>query len=118
GRAVGVVLDRGDLGRHADLVPLEVDLAEAAFVAAAPEARGDAPEVVAAARRGLGLGERLDRLVALGEVGEVRRDAPADARGDRIVCAKTHLTRLPRRTRSSGPGPGSPGPASRPDGGR
>src|SRR5690606_34236539 len=51
GAAVRVVLDRGDLGGHAFLVATtEVDDAVATLVAAATEARGDAPVVVAAAR--------------------------------------------------------------------
>ena len=59
-RAVRIVLDRRDLGRHADLVALEVDDAVALLVTAAPEARGDAAVVVAASRVGLVLGELLD----------------------------------------------------------
>src|SRR5262249_18068727 len=48
-RAVGVVLDRRALGRHAVLRPLEVDPAVAALVAAPFVARRDAAFVVAPA---------------------------------------------------------------------
>src|SRR5690606_30279766 len=57
GAAVGVVLDCGDLGRHALLLAApEVDAAVAALVAAAAEARRDAATVVTPT----GLLERLD----------------------------------------------------------
>jgi hypothetical protein len=49
GRAVGVVLDRGDLRRHAVLTALEVDLAVEALGAAAAVARGLAAVGVAPA---------------------------------------------------------------------
>ena len=71
GGAVGVVLDRGDLRRHAVLAALEVDPPVEALGAAAAVARGLAPVRVAPAallepfdERALGLG--------LGDLGEVR----------------------------------------------
>src|SRR5262249_53181463 len=50
GRAVGVVLDGGDLRRDAVLLALEVDDSVAALVPAADVAGGDAAVVVATAR--------------------------------------------------------------------
>ena len=67
------------LGRHADLVALEVDDAEALLVAAAAEARGDAAVVVAAAGRGLGLEQRLcgrAPLVSSEKSGAIRPRCP------------------------------------------
>ena len=58
-RAVGIVFDRGDRGRHADLVALEVDDAVALLVTAAAEAAGDAAVVVAAAGASAGASSRL-----------------------------------------------------------
>src|SRR5581483_6749159 len=58
-RAVRVVLDRGDLRRHAVLAALEVDHAVAALVPAALVARRDAAVDVAAALLLQRLGERL-----------------------------------------------------------
>src|SRR4051794_11872814 len=60
--AVGVVLDRGDAGGNPVLGALEVDLAVATLGSAAAMARGDAALGVAAAGRGLALGEALRRL--------------------------------------------------------
>jgi hypothetical protein len=81
-RAVGVVLDRGDLRRHAVLAALEVDLAVQALGAAAAVARGLAPAGVAPAALRQALDERLLGAVLrdLGEVG-VRREATAGTRG-------------------------------------
>ena len=72
GRAVRVVLDRRDLGRHAVLVALEVDHAVAALVAAALVPGRDAPVVVAAALLGQRLQQRLlgRRRGDLREVGD------------------------------------------------
>ena len=49
GRAVGVVFDGGHLGRHLQLVPLEVDEPVAPLVPPAPVAAGDPAVVVPAA---------------------------------------------------------------------
>jgi hypothetical protein len=70
-RTVRVVLDRGDLRRHAVLRALEVDEPVAALVAATLVARRDAARVVAAALLGQLLGERLlrSRLRDFREVG-------------------------------------------------
>src|SRR3954467_12294746 len=82
GGAVRVVLDRGDLRRHAVLAALEVDLAVEALGAAAAVARGLAAVGVAPA----GLGQALDEaLLGLGlrDLREVRigDEAPARRRG-------------------------------------
>ena len=80
--AVGVVLDRRDLGGHAVLAALEVDLPVLALVAAAAVAGGDAAVVVAPAGLPQALDERLlglglgDRLVL-----EPGGEAPARAGG-------------------------------------
>src|SRR3954462_4709606 len=60
-RAVRVVFDRRDLGRHAVLVALEVDDTVALLVAAAAPPRGELAAVVAPAGLRLALGERLLR---------------------------------------------------------
>jgi hypothetical protein len=62
--AVRIVLDRRDLAGTPILFALPVDDAVALLVAAAAEARRDAAGVVAAARRGLVLGELLLGLLA------------------------------------------------------
>ena len=62
GRAIRIVLDALDLGRHVELVALEIDDAIGLLVAAAAEPHGDTAGVVAAAGRGLALGQGLDRL--------------------------------------------------------
>src|SRR3954447_3489110 len=62
GRAVRVVLDRGDLGRHAVLAALEVDLAVTALGAAAAMAGRDPAVRVAATALGDALDEGLLRL--------------------------------------------------------
>src|SRR5262245_1641517 len=59
GGPVRIVFHRRDRGRHAQLVAAEVNQAVTALVAAAPEPRGDAPEVVAPARLVHRVGERL-----------------------------------------------------------
>ena len=93
-RPVRVVLDRGDLRRHAVLQALEVDDAVAALVAAALVARRDAAVVVAAAL----LRDRLEqallrrRLRDLLERGD-RHEAAARAR--RLVAADRHLELRP-----------------------
>ena len=77
----GIVLDRRDLGRDADLVALEVDDAVALLVAAAAEARGDAAVVVAAA------GARL-----------VLERASGAARASLVISLKSrHRVVAPRR---------------------
>src|SRR5436309_16056834 len=64
GGAVGVVLDRGDLGRDPVLRALEVDDAVPALGPAAAVARGDAAVRVAPAGLGEAADERLLRLAA------------------------------------------------------
>ena len=86
GRAVGVVLDRGDLGRDVVLAALEVDLAVLALVAATLVTGGDAAVVVAAGLLGQGLEKRLLGRGA-GDLGEVRDrlETPAGARGLEVL---------------------------------
>src|SRR5690606_11192046 len=88
--AVGVVLDGGDLGGHAVLVPAEVDDAVPLLVAAAPVAGRLAPVHVAATGRRLLGHERPLGLVArdLGEVGD-GLEPPAGAGG--VALAKWHV---------------------------
>ncbi len=127
GGAVGVVLDRRDLRRHAVLEPLEVDLAVAPLGAAAAMARGDAAARVAPAGRVLALRERLVRplgrdLLALlvgreaasGRVGLVRRIAitqPPPLR--RARCGRPErASRSPSSTSGSCPSEGRGASAS------
>src|SRR5262249_16112706 len=79
GRAVRVVRDRGDLGRHAVLLALEVDDAVAALVAPAHEAGRDAAVVVPPPALGELGGERALRL-RLRDLLEVRGRHEAAAR--------------------------------------
>jgi hypothetical protein len=88
-RAVRVVLDRGDLRRHAVLEALEVDDAVAALVAAALVARRDAAVVVAAALPRHGLEQRLLRL-GLRDLFERRDRHEAAACGRRLVSTDSH----------------------------
>src|SRR4051794_20473415 len=122
-RAVRVVLDRGDLRRHAVLAALEVDLAVQALGPAAAVARGLAAVGVAPAALLEALDEGLLRLRAgdLREVG-IRREAAAGTGGlrsadrhgalpleplqaleDRDLVARSHLhDRLLPRARAAG----------------
>ena len=86
GGAVRVVLDRGDLGRHAVLATLEVDDAILALVATALVTGRHAAVVVAASLLGQRLEQRLLRLVRrdLGEVRD-RLEAPACAGGLEVL---------------------------------
>ena len=59
GRAVRIVLDRGNLGRHAVLVALEVDATILTLVAAALVTDGDVAMIVTASLLGQGLEKRL-----------------------------------------------------------
>ena len=92
-RAVGIVFEPLDLGRNIELAPLEVDDAIGLLVAAAAETHGDPASVVAAALRGLALGQRLDRL-ALVELAAVDDDELAKARRDRLECLQRHWSIL------------------------
>ena len=84
--AVGVVLDRGDLGRDVVLAALEVDATILALVAAALVTGGDAAVVVAAGLLGQGLQEGLLGLAAgdLSEVGD-GLETPTSARGLEVL---------------------------------
>src|SRR4051812_43404694 len=89
GGAVGVVLDRRDLGRHAVLAALEVDAAVQALGPAAAVARGLAAVDVAPARLLEPLDERLLRL-ALRDLREVGVGREAAARTGRLGLADRH----------------------------
>src|SRR4051794_32784218 len=94
-RAVGVVLDVGDLGRHTVLVrPTEVDDAVGTLVTAALVTNRDATVDVATALAVQRSHERLLRLVArdLDEVGDARATTTGRRR---LVLANTHLDRAP-----------------------
>ena len=88
--AVRVVLDGRDLGRHAVLVPLEVDDAVLLLVAATTVTGGLAAVVVAATGAVLGRQQRLlgRRRGDLGEVGD-RLEAATGARG--LAFTKCHV---------------------------
>src|SRR5207244_1414739 len=94
--AVGVVLDRGDLRRHAVLGPLEVDHAVAALVAAALVARRDAAVVVAAALLLQRLEQALLRL-ALRDLLEGGDGHEAAAGRRRLELADGHQTCAPSK---------------------
>src|SRR5690606_1697917 len=87
--AVRVVLDGGDLGGHAVLVPLEVDDAVLLLVATAAVTGGLAPVAVAATGARLGGDERLLRL-GRGDLGEVRDRLEPAAGAGRLLLAKCH----------------------------
>src|SRR5581483_4946830 len=90
GRAVRVVLDVRDLGRHAVLVvPPEVDHAVRPLVTAALVARGDLALVVAAALVVERPDQRLLRGVP-GDLGEVRHRRATAPGGGRLVLANGH----------------------------
>src|SRR5690606_35271015 len=96
--AVRVVLDGRDLGRHAVLVPLEVDAAVLLLVAAAAVAGGLAAPVVAATGLRLRREQRLLGLVA-GDVGEGRDRLETAAGAGGLALADGHVT-SPRTGRS------------------
>jgi hypothetical protein len=87
--AVRIVFDPLDAGRLVVPGALEVDQAQRPFVAAAAEAHGDAPVVVAPARGNLAGGERLDRS-ALVERRTVDQHQLALARSGRFVVLECH----------------------------
>src|SRR5271155_3712601 len=92
GRAVRVVLDIGDLGRHAVLVrPAEVDQPVGPLVAAALVPGGDAAVHVPAAARVQRAHQGLLRL-APGDLGEVGTARAAPARGGRLVLTDSHVS--------------------------
>ena len=88
-RAVGVVLDRGQLRRHVPLVAPEVDATVVALLAAAAMADRQATLVVAPAPPLLGLEQRLVRRVG-GDLLEGRAGhEPPTGRG-RLVASQRH----------------------------
>src|SRR5579859_2045914 len=96
GAAVGVVLDRRDLARHAVLVALEVDLAVELAIAAALVPRRDPALVVAAGVRRDRLHERLLGRVGRDLLEPGDRHEPA-ARAGRLELSNRHLYTLPNR---------------------
>src|ERR1035437_332752 len=111
GRPVGVVLDRGQLCRHVELVALEVDDAVVLLLAAAAMAHGDRARIVAAGTTLLGLQERLVGFFGRDLLERGPGHAPQTSRGG-FVTSQRHLRR-PRRTRSSGREPESRSPCAR-----
>src|SRR5581483_10363066 len=94
-RAVRVVLDVRDLGRHAVLVrPAEVDQPVGPLVATALVPGGDAAVHVPAAPRVQRAHQRLLRLTP-GDLGEVRAARAAPARGSRLVLTDSHVWSSP-----------------------
>ena len=114
GRAVGVVFQPLDHRRLFPFAPPEVDPAVFALVAAAAPEDGRAPLVVAPARAGEPLGQRLDRL-ALVQPAAVHQHQPAAARRSRLVMLERHRLRSPWSHRPSDPLRASPPPSSSPD---
>ena len=109
GGAVGIVLQPLDLARDVVLGAAEIDLAVDLLVAAADVARGDAAEVVAAARLGLALGQHLDRR-ALPQVAAIHQHQLTQARRGRTEGSQCHRRLLtgPSSRRWNGPLRGSP----------
>src|SRR4051794_19052164 len=103
-RAVGVVLDRGDLGGDVVLAALEVDAAVQALGPAAAVARGLAAVGVAPAGLRQAFGQRLLRL-GLGDLGEVGIGDEAAAGAGGLGLADRHRSATPRAR----PGPGRSG---------
>src|SRR5579871_6450366 len=87
--AVRIIFQPLDGCGHIDLLALEVNDAERLLVAAAAETHGDAAGIVAAARRLLAFGQRLDRL-ALVERRTIDHHQLALARRRGIVCLECH----------------------------
>ena len=89
GRAVGVVLDRGEPGGHAHLVALEVDPAVVLLLAAAAMAHGHAPRVVPPGATDLRLEQGLVRLLG-GDLLEGRASHLPEPRRGGLVTAQRH----------------------------
>src|SRR6188768_3726923 len=88
--AVGIVFDLRHASRNADLRTLEVDQAVALLVTAAAKARGDAAVVVAAAGRGLALGQLLERRVGR-DLSEITDGVEAPTGRGRLESSDTHV---------------------------
>ena len=93
GRAVGIVLDGGNLGGHAVLVALEVDDAVALLVAAALVTGGDAAIAVATGLLRLRGQKRLLRL-GRGDLREVGDRLETSAGARRLVLFDSHSNNL------------------------
>src|SRR5207247_3358903 len=106
-RAVGVVLDRGDLRGHGVLLALEVDDAVAALVPAALVPCRDPPPVVAAALLRQLRGQRLLRL-ALRDLLERRNGHAPPTCGSGLVPTDGHqvLSKSLERSEESNPARG------------
>src|ERR1035437_2505566 len=105
GRPVGVVLDRGQLRRDIELVPLEVQDSVVLLLTAATMTNGELALVIAAGAALLWLKKRLVGFFGRDFLERGPGHAPESRRGW-LVAAQRHLRR-PRRTRSSGRGPES-----------
>src|SRR6266567_837059 len=113
--AAWIVLDTLHRRRNANLVPLEVDVAQHALVPAAAVTDGDAPVDVAPVRPLLGREQALLRpLLRDLLVGEEGHVAPGRRGG--LEGADPHGPRLPRPARFCGRPEASPPPSSSPDG--
>src|ERR1019366_829463 len=89
GRPIRVVLDRGQPGRDAQLIALEIDPAIVLLLPAAAVADGEPAGIVAARAPGLGLEQRLMRLAG-GDFLEGGPGHAPKARGGRLVAAQGH----------------------------
>src|SRR5664279_5966317 len=89
GRPVRVVLDRGQAGRHAHLVPLEVDPAVVLLLAAAAVADGEPAGVVPARATRLGLEQGLMGLAGRDFLERRPRHSSETGRS-RLVAAQGH----------------------------
>ena len=95
GGAVRIVLDLGNLGGHAVLVPtLEIDETVLTLVAAAAMTGGDTAVRVTTAGLGLLANQRLLRR-RTSQLGEIRDGRVAAACGRRLINADSHNVVLP-----------------------
>ena len=90
GRAVGVVLDGGHLGRHLELVPLEIDDPIQALVSAAP-VPGSAPADVVSAPRFLEGLEQASFRLDFADLAEIRDRLEAPSRGGWFAWYQSHI---------------------------
>jgi len=82
----------------------KINHTKATLVAAAPEARSHASEMVAATGRRLGLGESLERLIALREIGESGAILPRTPGVVGLIVRKHPLTYTPSKKSIFWPG--------------
>src|SRR5690606_5841347 len=93
-RAVGVIFQTLNGGRHVPLATLEVDEAVLLLVAAGDPARGHMTLVVAATGLALAFGQRLDGL-ALPQRRLVDEDQAALRGAGRVIMFECHFLCLP-----------------------